>query len=149
MGTRDEDGEAWNFDDEDKRDAIREFVKTKKPLLIIGSHLQAVVEKATGKNGERRDQCNWEALRDGNKKHQEFLEQLYQEQHKGGQVQIGPSESPAAGQRKSSQFTTIFTFFQQPKTHPSPTAVRLSAHSKATTTLGPSIGSRRIQKSKF
>ena len=33
--------------------------------------------------------------------------------------------------------------------HPSPAAVRLFTHSKAATTLGPSIGSRRIQKSNF
>ena len=50
LGTRDENGEPWNFDDEDKRCAIREFIKNKKPLLLVGSHLQAVVEKLAGTN---------------------------------------------------------------------------------------------------
>ena len=77
LGTRDEDGEAWNFDDEDKRNAIREFVKTKKPLLIVGSHLQAVVEKLMGEKGEHMNEHTVEEVKRRNKEHQEFLAELY------------------------------------------------------------------------
>ena len=54
MGTRDENNELWNFDDEDKREVIREYVKTHKPLLVIGSHVQAVVERLGQEAAKKR-----------------------------------------------------------------------------------------------
>ena len=36
LGTRDDNDELWNFDDEDKRSVIGEYVMEHKPLMIIG-----------------------------------------------------------------------------------------------------------------
>ena len=83
MGTRDDNNELWNFDDEDKREVIREYVKTHKPLMIIGSHVQAVAEKMGAERVKRFTESEAEELRSRNKEHQQFLAEMYDEQAKG------------------------------------------------------------------
>ena len=77
LGTRDENNELWNFDNEDKRAVIREYVKTHKPLLVIGSHVQAVVERWGQEAAKKLDTDDAKRLREKNKEHQEFLAEIY------------------------------------------------------------------------
>ena len=65
------------------------------------------------------------------------------------QDQVYDAEIRVSSINSTLKIKLIFTSHVIYPTHPSPVAVRLSVHSKAATTLGPSIGSRRIQKSNF
>ena len=84
LGTRDENNEPWNFDDEDKREVIREYVKTHKPLLVIGSHVQAVVERLVQEAAKNLDTDDARRLREKNREHQEFLAEIYKSQANEG-----------------------------------------------------------------
>ena len=37
LSTCDEEGRAWDFDEEDRREAARELIRTKRPKLVVGS----------------------------------------------------------------------------------------------------------------
>ena len=83
LGTRDDNNELLNFDDEDQREIIREHVKTHKPLMIIGSHVQVVAKKIGAEKVKMLSQEDAVDLRQRNKEHQQFLAEIYREQAKG------------------------------------------------------------------
>ena len=84
LGTRDESGEQWNFDSRDKRNRIREYITNRKPLLVIGSHVQAVVSSIEVERLQDMSQDTAQDIIARNLEHQEFLADMYRIQAEQG-----------------------------------------------------------------
>ena len=82
LGTIDEEGALWNFDNVDKRNVIREYVKAKKPLMIVGSLLQAVTESISTEELETMSEGVTDEIDRRNKEHHNFLAEIYETKSK-------------------------------------------------------------------
>ena len=88
MGTRDDNGELWNFDDPEKTDTIWEYVKEHQPLMVVGSHVQAIAERIGLEKVKGLTETEAEDFRRRNKEHQQFLAEVYEEQANGRRYYI-------------------------------------------------------------
>ena len=70
LGTRDVNGEMWNFDDQEKRNKIRMYIKYRKPRLVVGSHIQAVVDNMSEEELMEMSADTQEDIKRRNKEHQ-------------------------------------------------------------------------------
>ena len=76
----DEEGSPWDFSVTENRNKIREYVKVNKPLFIIGSPAQTVLQSISADRIEEMREDTAEEIKKRCADHQKFMAEISSEQ---------------------------------------------------------------------